>query len=326
MQRVGDQEVEVRIADGRTGVIPRDDVDRAQLAPLEVGATIRAAVLHREDRRGRIPMSASWAAKADAWDRLARARDERFTVTGQVSKAVKGGVLVDLGVRAFLPRSLVGDLDGDPADLVGTEVEVVVQELDRDADRVVVSRRGAQRRRQRAEQKKAFAEIATGQRHRGVVTEVLDFGALVQIGAVSGLVHRSELSWSYMSHPSDVVSVGDEVDVEVVEVVRSKRRIGLSMRRAGGHPLASIAVGSIHTATVLRVMDYGAFARLQGTDAEGLLHVSQLSELPGARADQLVVPGEELQVCVLSIDEDRNRMALSALPATLADPPGSNPP
>ncbi len=316
---VGDREVRVRLADGRTGVMPRDDFDRAGLSDSAVGSEIRAAVLHREDRQGQVSMSAAWAAKSDAWHTVESAARDKTVLSGTVGRQVKGGLLVELGMRAFLPRSQVGELEGELADLVGTEVEVMVQEIDRAADRLVVSRRDAQRRRRRAGEKQAWSEIAVGQKRMGVVTSVEDYGAKVQLGPLRGLVHRSELSWSRVDHPGDVVSVGQEVEVEVLEVTRSKRRLGLSMRRTADHPLDGVEVGAVCSATVFRVVDYGAFARLDESGAEGLVHVSELSELPGQRADQLVIPGEQLRVKVLSVDRERNRMALSALAAALAD-------
>jgi ribosomal protein S1 len=315
---VGEREVEVRLADGRTGVVPADDVKRAGLGSVEPGDTIRAAVLRREDPRGRVPMSAAWAATSDAWHRVEAAAGSREVLTAEVSRVVKGGLVLDLGIRAFLPRSLVGELEGDVADLVGTTVEVVVAEADRPRDRLVVSRRDAQRIRRRAEERAAWSAVATGQRHRGEVVAVEDYGAKVRLGALVGLVHRGELSWSHVGHPGDVVSVGDEVDVEVIEVNRSRRRLGLSMRRVTPHPLDAVEVGAVCGATVQRVVEYGAFALLDGSDAEGLIHLSQLSEVPGVRPDQLVVPGEHLQVKVLSVDRERGRMALSALGAQLS--------
>lgn len=319
---VGDREVEARLADGRTGVIQRTDFDQAGLVASS-GSEIRAAVLHREDSRGRVHMSASWAAKSDAWQRMEQARQNHSILSGPVTKEVKGGLVVDVGLRGFLPRSHVGDLpagSGDgPSSLVGTEVEVTVAEVDRDKDRLVVSRRDAMRRARRAEEKRQWSGMAAGQRHSGSVVAVLDYGAKVRIGDVVGLVHRSELSWAWFDQPADVVAVGDDVDVVVLDVSRSRRRLGLSLKATGPNPVESVEVGSVCDATIERVVDYGAFARIEPSGAEGLVHVSELSEIPGQRADQLVVPGEALRVKVLSVDTERNRISLSALQANLID-------
>ncbi|MGI9577898.1 MAG: S1 RNA-binding domain-containing protein [Microthrixaceae bacterium] len=319
---IADREVQARLADGRTGVIGRGDFDQAAL-DASVGSEIRAAVLHREDARGRVHMSASWAAKSDAWHRVGQALEQHSILRGPVTKEVKGGLVVDLGLRGFLPRSNVGELPaeagGELASLVGTEVEVTVAEVDRDKDRLVVSRRDAQRRTRRAEEKRQWSEMSPGQRHGGTVMAVLEYGAKVRIGDVVGLVHRSELSWAWFDEPGDVVTVGDDVEVVVLDVSRSRRRLGLSLKAAAPNPLESVEVGSVCDATIERVVEYGAFARIEPSGAEGLVHVSELSEIPGQRADQLVVPGETLRVKVLSVDTDRNRISLSALQANLID-------
>ncbi len=143
-----------------------------------------------------------------------------------------------------------------------------------------------------------------------------DVGALVRVGDLVGLVHRSELSWAHVGHPREVVSVGDTVDVEVLEVVRSKRRIALSIRRTMSHPFEAVTVGETYPAVIKKVLDYGAIAEITGTAAVGLIHMSELSSVPGQRPDQLVIPGEQIHVKVLSVDPERDRMSLSALQAT----------
>lgn len=314
--QVGDREVLVKLADGRTGVIERADYDEASLGTLQPGDQLAAAVLQREHPDGRVPMSARWAAMTLGWARVLGALESREALTGRVDRKVKGGFVVALGVRAFLPRSLVGELDGPEADLVGSDVQVLVKEADRTKDRVVVSRRDVQRREARASERDQLRALRAGERIDGEVVEVLDIGAKVRLGDVVGLVHRSELSWGHIGHPAEVVSVGDEVTVEVLDVNRSKRRVSLSLRNTLEHPLGSVEVGATYPATVQRVLEYGAIAELEGTDASGLVHVSELSEVPGQRPDQLVYPGEKIRVKVLSIDTAKNRMSLSAVQAT----------
>lgn len=344
VSRVDGAEVEVRLADGRTGVIDRRDFSAAP----SVGDTVPAAVLSRDDdRRGRVALSHRWARTEQAWQRVEAARRTRTPVTGRVTKEVKGGVVVDVGLRAFLPTSLIGEVEievprsgsesdhgaeagspggeeptagdepaavsvrvSDPSTLVGREVEVLVTEADRDRDRLVVSRRELQRRRRREDEKERLSSVAVGARLTGRVVSVADYGAVVDLGGLRGLVHRSELSWGRFSDPSEVVSVGDEVTVEVLDVNRSKKRVGLSMRRTTTDPYAGIEPGQILPATVTRVVEYGAFARLE-SGAEGLIHMSELSDVPGYRPDQLVVPGEELTVKVMDVDRRRHRIGLS---------------
>lgn len=355
--RIDGAEVEVRLADGRAGVIDRRDFT----APPSVGETVPAAVLSRDDdRRGRVALSHRWARTELAWQGVEQALANHTPLSGRVVKEVKGGVVVDVGLRAFLPTSLIGDIEiavpgdavpgdavpddavpddaapdraasesapepesipepepepvtvrvADPSALVGREVEVLVTEADRAKDRVVVSRRDLQRRQRRQEEKERFSSLQPGKRVSGRVVSVADYGAVVDLGGVRGLIHRSELSWGRIGEPSDVVSVADEVTAVVLDVNRSKKRIGLSLRRATPDPYEGIEVGAILPVVVTRVVEYGAFARLE-SGAEGLIHMSELSDVPGYRPDQLVVPGEDLMVKVLDVDRGRHRIALS---------------
>lgn len=364
MTRVDGAEVEVRLADGRTGVVDRRDFPTAP----SVGESVPAAVLSRDDdRRGRVALSHRWARTELAWQRVERARAEHTPLSGRVVKEVKGGVVVDLGLRAFLPTSLIGDIEieapvepepepepvadaepesalvaepvvepvaeaetdaetespaadegtapvtvtvSDPSALVGREVEVLVTEADRAKDRLVVSRRDLQRRRRRQEEKDRLSSVKVGSRVTGRVVSVADYGAVVDLGGLRGLVHRSELAWERFGAPADVVSVGEQVTVEVIDVNRSKKRVSLSLKRTRPDPYGGLEVGQILPATVTRVVDYGAFARLE-SGAEGLIHMSELSEVPGYRPDQLVVPGEELMVKVLNVDTAKHRIGLS---------------
>jgi predicted RNA-binding protein with RPS1 domain len=385
VSRVDGAEVEVRLADGRTGVIDRRDFPSTP----SVGETVAAAVLSRDDdRRGRVALSHRWARTELAWQRVEKARAEHTPLTGRVVKEVKGGVVVDLGLRAFLPTSLIGEIEitedapsagpspaepapaetapaetapaetapaetapaepaaeaepaepsepadptgeptstdedgsdtaaatvtvrvADPSALVGREVEVLVTEADRAKDRLVVSRRDLQRRRRRKDEKERWTALKVGSRVTGRVVSVADYGAVVDLGGLRGLVHRSELSWQRFGEPADVVTVGDQVTVEVLDVNRSKKRVSLSLRRTSPDPYAGIEVGQIVPATITRVVEYGAFARLE-SGAEGLIHMSELSDVPGYRPDQLVVPGEDVMVKVLNVDRSKHRIGLS---------------
>ena len=310
---VAPNEVEVKLADGRTGVIARNDLGDA--SPT-VGTSIEAAVLARDDPRSRVVLSRSWAVKQRNWERVEAAHGAGEPMTGPVVRAIKGGLVVDLGVRAFLPASMVDEHHGSasptvPASLVGTEVTVIVTEVDRAQDRVVVSRRDHLRRERRRAERDAFARLVVGATVRGRVTGLVDYGAHVEVEGVRALLHRTEMSWSRSVRPQDVVRVGDELDVEVIEVNRSKRRVGLSLRRLQPDPMAGIEVGTVRTAVVTRVVEYGAFVRLDDTEVVGLVHMSELTDLPGYRPDELVTPGDEVHVKVLSLDPAKRRVSLS---------------
>lgn len=315
-----DHEVEVKLADGRCGVINRAEFDGQTPA---VGATIIAAVLAREDRLHRVALSHSWARKLKVWGRIEAAKEAGEPLTGVVQRTIKGGLLVDIGLRAFLPNSMIGehgpqDPDAqDPEKLVGTEVTVFVTEIDRSLDRVVVSRRDYLRRRRRQVERDVFNRVKVGDRVSGTVTGLVDYGAYVDVDGVRALLHRSELSWGRVSKVADVVSLGDPVEALVIEVQKSKRRLGLSLRRLEADPYQDLEVGAVCDATITRVVDYGAFAQLDGGDIIGLVHMSELSELPGYRPDELVTPGEAVRVKILSVDPDKRRVALSVRQAAV---------
>jgi ribosomal protein S1 len=305
---VHDKEVEVRLADGRTGVIPR----REFTDPVAGGDRVPAALLARDDPRRRVVLSHAWARKQQAWDRIEEAKATGTPVRGTATKVVKGGLVVDVGLRGFLPASLISDVPGtDPASLVGTEVEALVSEVDRAADRIVLSRRDLLRKERRKQEKEVLSSLEPGSRASGTVVSVADYGAVVDLGGARGLVHRSELSWQRFESTADVVAVGDRLEVEVLEVNRSKRRIALSLRRTSPDPLEGVEIGQIVGATVSRVVEYGAFAQLDDGGAEGLIHISELTDVPGFRPDQLVSPGEQLMVKILDVDRNRRRLALS---------------
>lgn len=309
---VVDGEVEVRLADGRPGVVPRGEFEQ----PPSVGEVVEAAQLAREDPRQRAVLSVSWARKQRAWERVESALAEGTPLTGPVTKQVKGGAVVDLGLRAFLPTSLVGEAGadgsgGDVAALVGTEVEVLVTEVDRAKERVVVSIRDLQRRRRRAAERELLKSLTPGRRVTGRVVGVADYGAVVDLGGARGLIHRSELTWGRLESVESVVAVGDQVEVVVVDVNKSKRRIGLSLRATQPDPYAEVEIGQVSSATVVRVVDYGVFARLDEGGAEGLVHISELTDVPGYRPEQLVSPGEQIMVKVMDLDPKRRRLALS---------------
>ncbi|CAB4529346.1 unannotated protein [freshwater metagenome] len=302
------KEVEVRLADGRTGVIPTAEFAGSAV----IGAVVSAAVLAREDPKHRPVLSQVWALKLQAWEALETAKKSGTPVTATVSKKVKGGLVAEVGLRGFVPTSLFSEIPGvTPESLIGTDVSMMVVEIDRDADRVVLSIRDAERRQRRAAEREALKALAPGATASGRVVSVAEYGAVVDLGGLRGLIHRSELTWGRLERTEDFVTVGQEVEVLVLEVNKSKRRISLSLRQVHPDPLALIEVGSIHSATVVRVVEYGVFARLDEGGAEGLVHMSELTELYGYRPEELVTPGEQVMVKVLEVDTDRRRMGLS---------------
>jgi len=307
---VSPDEIEVKLADGRPGVIAKPDF--ADEPQPSVGSTVNAALLARDDPRHRVVLSRSWAVKQLQWERVEAAMASHEPLTGPVTKAIKGGLIVDLGLRAFLPASMIDDQPtADPAALVGTEVTVIVTEVERSSDRVVVSRRDHLRRQRRKTERDVFSSLVVGKKVSGTVVGLVEYGAHVDIGGARALVHRSEMAWGRVNKPAEVLAVGDTVEAVVIEVNKSKRRIGLSIRQLEPDPFAAIEVAMVTTAEVTRVVEYGVFARLDGTDIVGLIHMTELTDLPGFRPDQVVTPGENIHVKVLSIDPKKRRVSLS---------------
>ena len=314
-------EVVLQMGDGSTGVIGKRHLTaNGQTDPttlLSVGDGVEAAVLVRDDPHGRLVLSRAWALKQRAWEQVEAAKAANKPLTGRVTGQVKGGLVVDVGTRAFLPASQV-DLHHveDLASFVGQEIQALVQEADRVNDKVVLSRRNFMRSAQRSKAGELAATLAPGQVHRGRVALVTDFGAFVEIGGVRGLVHLSELSWSRVDRAEDVVTPGTEVEVKVL-AIKPGKKLSLSIRALTEDPLAKLQQGQILPGVVTRLADFGAFVRV-GDGAEGLVHVTELAEYRVHAPEEVVTPGDEVLVKVLRIDRKRRRLDLSVNQALLS--------
>ena len=308
-------EVVIQLPDERLGVIGRRHltVDGKGDPPtvVKVGDLVEAAVLVREDRENRVVLSRTWAQKQRAWAAIEASVASGEPVNGAVIELVKGGLTVDIGVRAFLPASQV-DLHhvDDLASMVGTDIACLVVEADRVTDKVVVSRRNWLRQVERRQANELAATLAPGQVHRGRVVTVTDFGAFVDIGGVRGLLHLSELSWNRVEKTSDVVSVGQEIDVQILSLKGGSKRISLSMRAVNPDPLVGILEGERLLGVVTRLVDFGAFVKVKD-EVEGLVHVSELAEYRVHLPEEVVTPGDEVWVKVVRIDRKRRRVDLS---------------
>ncbi len=307
---VTDSEIEIQLRDGQVAVVDRREAtDRTSPLPV-VGADVEGAVLARTAPDGRMLLSLTWAAKHRAWERIAELAASGDTFDCVVTSASDGGVIVDAGVRGFIPAS---HLEIEPAtDLpsyVGRTLTVKVLDHDVDRERLVVTRRSLLLREERKRRHKALADLSPGDRRTGTVTRLADYGAFVDIGGATGLVHVSELSWNRVRRPEDVVAVGDTIEVEVLDVKLKKRRLALSARRVHPDPLAGLEPGQIHEGPVSRLADFGVFVDLGGVD--GLVHRSELTEMRINAVSDVVAPGERVRVLVLSVDRKRRRVELS---------------
>ena len=317
--RVDPDEVLVDIGFKSEGVIPakelsiRNTVNPADI--VKVGEQIEALVLTMEDSEGRLILSKKRAQYERAWGRIEKVMNEAGTVTGQVIEVVKGGLIVDIGLRGFLPASLV-ELRRvrDLHPYIGETLEAKVIELDKNRNNVVLSRR-AYLEEEQQEQRQAFLdELKAGEMRDGVVSSVVNFGAFVDLGGMDGLVHVSELSWQHVSHPSEVVSVGDKVKVKVLEVDLDRERISLSIRQTREDPWESFSgahgVGDVVDGKVTKTVPFGAFVSV-ADGVEGLVHVSEIA-MHHVESPELELSVEQpVKVKITEIDGERRRISLS---------------
>jgi small subunit ribosomal protein S1 len=308
------------------GVIPskelsiRHDVDPNEV--VKVGDRIEALVLQKEDKEGRLILSKKRAQYERAWGRIEETMAAGHTIKGNVIEVVKGGLILDIGLRGFLPASLV-DLRRvrDLQPYIGTELEAKIIELDRNRNNVVLSRRAFLEESQSEGRKKFLENLQKGERRKGTVSSIVNFGAFVDLGGVDGLVHVSELSWKHVDHPSEVIAVGQEVEVEVLDVDLERERVSLSLKATQEDPWKEFErkykAGEVISGQVTKLVPFGAFVRVaQGI--EGLVHISELSHEHVESPESVVSVGDEVQVKVVDVDVSRRRISLSMRQVTPA--------
>ncbi len=301
------------------GVIPRrelslrNDVSVDEL--VSVGDQIEALVIQKEDKDGRLILSKKRAQYEKAWGDIQKVKDDDGMVKGLVIEVVKGGLIVDIGLRGFLPASLV-ELRRvrDLQPYMGMEIEAKIIELDKNRNNVVLSRRSWLEETQKEQREEFLDLLKPGERRKGVISSVVNFGAFVDLGGMDGLIHVSELSWKHVSHPSDVVTIGDEVDVEVLEVDLDRERISLSLKATQQDPWQEFAdthrVGELVYGRVTKLVPFGSFIQV-GDNIEGLVHISEMSNHHVDLPEQVVTPGEELWVKIIEVDLEKRRISLS---------------
>jgi len=317
--KIDRDEVLVDIGYKSEGVIPtkelsiRHDVDPNQV--VKVGDRIEALVLQKEDKEGRLILSKKRAQYERAWGRIEEIMRSGQTIKGPVIEVVKGGLILDIGLRGFLPASLV-DLRRvrDLQPFVGQELEAKIIELDRNRNNVVLSRRAFLEESQSEGRKKFLENLKKGERRKGTVSSIVNFGAFVDLGGVDGLVHVSELSWKHVDHPQEIVAVGQEVEVEVLDVDLERERVSLSLKATQEDPWKEFErtskAGSVIDGTVTKLVPFGAFVRVaQGI--EGLVHISEISNEHVDSPESVLTVGQEVQVKVIDVDVSRRRVSLS---------------
>jgi small subunit ribosomal protein S1 len=311
-------------ADGLIAGRELEQINPRTLEKFKVGEEILVYVLEPEDINGHVVLSYTRAQEEQDWEQVEKSLESGEVITTFVEGYNKGGLLVPVGqLRGFVPGSLVsvfreGD-SGAPEDrwseAIGKEITLKVIEVDRSRQRLILSERDAIGETREAIKDQLLDNLAVGDRVTGYVSSLADFGAFVNIQGVDGLVHLSELSWDHVDHPSDLVKVGQELEVEVISIDEEKRRIGLSMRRLQDNPwiekAEEIQEGQLIQGTITNLTDFGAFARIENTDLEGLIHISELSMERVGHPSEIVSVGETLALRVISLDMERHRIGLS---------------
>ncbi|MGH3829840.1 MAG: 30S ribosomal protein S1 [Pseudonocardiaceae bacterium] len=317
--KVDRDEVLLDIGYKTEGVIPsrelsiKHDVDPSDV--VAVGDQVEALVLQKEDKEGRLILSKKRAQYERAWGNIETLKENEEPVRGTVIEVVKGGLILDIGLRGFLPASLVEMRRvRDLQPYVGRELEAKIIELDKNRNNVVLSRRAWLEQTQSEVRSEFLHQLTKGQVRKGQVSSIVNFGAFVDLGGVDGLVHVSELSWKHIDHPSEVVEVGQEVTVEVLDVDLERERVSLSLKATQEDPWRQFArthqIGQIVPGKVTKLVPFGSFVRVE-EGIEGLVHISELSQRHVEIPEQVVQVGDDVMVKVIDIDLDRRRISLS---------------
>ena len=317
--RIDQDEVLVDIGYKSEGVIPSNELSiRKTVKPseeVELGEEVDALVLTKEDQEGRLILSKKRARFEKAWRKIEEAAETGKPVTGTVIEVVKGGLILDLGVRGFLPASLVDirrvqNLD----EFMGQQLECKVIELNRSRNNVVLSRRAVLEEERKEVREQILGRLQPGQVVEGKISNIVDFGAFVDLDGIDGLIHISELSWSHVNHPSEVVSIGDTVRVKVLDIDQERQRISLGLKQTQEDPwqrvLNEYKEGDVVDGKVTKIVAFGAFVQIL-PGVEGLVHISELAQHHVESPAEVVRPGDELKVQILEVDEARRRLSLS---------------
>jgi small subunit ribosomal protein S1 len=339
--RIDQDEVLVDIGYKSEGVIPANELSiRKSVDPkdeVHLGEEVDAIVMTKEDQDGRLIMSKKRARFEKAWRRIETAAESGEPVEGTVIEVVKGGLIIDLGVRGFLPASLV-DIRRVPNldEYMGTKIETKVIELNRSRNNVVLSRRAVLEEERKEVRQQILDRLQPGLVVEGQISNIVDFGAFVDLDGIDGLIHISELSWSHVNHPSEILTIGDTVRVKVLDIDRERQRISLGLKQTQEDPWQRIVdtynVGDELEGKVTKVVTFGAFVEILD-GVEGLVHISELAPHHVESPREIVHPGDEIRVKILEIDSERRRLSLSAkrvedqiLPVSRPGEPQAEPP
>ncbi len=317
--RIDSDEVLVDIGYKSEGVIPAGELSiRKSVDPsdeVSLGEEVDALVLTKEDQDGRLILSKKRARFEKAWRRIEAAAESGDPVEGQVIEVVKGGLIIDLGVRGFLPASLV-DIRRVPNldEYMGQAIDCKVIELNRSRNNVVLSRRAVLEEQRKEDRERILDRLQPGQVVEGQISNIVDFGAFVDLDGIDGLIHISELSWSHVNHPSEILSIGDTVSVKVLDIDRQRQRISLGLKQTQEDPWQRVVntynIGDELEGNVTKVVTFGAFVEILD-GVEGLVHISELAQHHVENPREIIQPGDPVRVKILEIDAERRRLSLS---------------
>ena len=317
---VGSTEIEVDLGTKHTAYIPLEDFSGdPNVKPEEavkVGDQIEAIVVHVNDGEGVVRLSKKRLEAGKAWEEIEAAAENKDIVEGVVTEENKGGIVVNVkGIRVFVPASQSGVAKGgDLGELVKKTVQLRITEVNRARRRVVGSIRSVAAEQRKAAQEKIWSEIEVGKQYHGTVKSLTSYGAFVDIGGVDGMVHVSELSWNRIKNPSEVVKVGDEIDVYVIALDPEKKKISLGYKTDDTNPWTIFTreyhVGDVVDVKIVKLMTFGAFAEIiPGVD--GLIHISQIADRRIGKPEDVLSEGQEVQAKIIDIDEEHKRISLS---------------
>src|SRR5215217_2099442 len=326
IMRIDRDEILVDIGSKSEGVVPAREFSSLtsdEKQNFAIGESVLVFVVQPENQEGQAVVSIDRARQEKSWRRLQEIYEANEVIEAEATNYNKGGLLVNLdGVRGFVPASQVSEIRGgddaskqaDMARLIGTSLPLKVIEINRHRNRLILSERQAVQERRDVMKEKLIEELKEGEVRRGRVSSICDFGAFVDIGGADGLVHLSELSWSRVRHTSEVLRVGQEIDVYVLGINAQEKKIALSIKRTQAEPWSRVAaayeVGQLVRGTVTQLANFGAFARIED-GIEGLIHVSELVDDRVSHPKQVVSEGDDLLLRIIRIDPQRRRMGLS---------------
>jgi small subunit ribosomal protein S1 len=319
--RIDDDFVLVDVGYKSEGIIPRNEWEENDPIP-QIGEIIRVLVEDtediapgRQDDRGMIVLSKRKAEKIEKWMKVMETVHENDVVSGMVTRKIKGGLLVDIGVNVFLPASQV-DIrrPHDIGEYIGKEIKCLVLKIDEARRNIVVSRRSLIEAERAQKKSELLKQLEVNQLRKGVVKNIADFGAFVDLGGIDGLLHITDMSWGRINHPSEMVKIDDQIEVMVLHIDYEKEKIALGLKQKSASPWehvpAKYPVNTVVKGTVVNVMSYGAFVKLE-EGIEGLVHISEMSWTKRINhPSELVNIGDKIEVVVLGINKDKQEISL----------------